>query len=106
MKMVALYRKMIEEMDQEELPPVPRGSILISATGSRVIMKLAMGTPESLFSHESRHENWNERLYVVLVPEGYAATGIDFSITGQMKELAPGYDFRNANITLSFAARF
>ncbi len=91
-KMVALYRKMIGEMDQEELPAVPRGSILISATDPSH-HEARYGYTESLFSHESRYENWNERLYVVLVPEGYAATGIDFSITGQMKELSPGYDF-------------
>jgi tetratricopeptide (TPR) repeat protein len=85
-KMVALYPKMIAEMGQEELPPAPRGSILISREDPSH-HEARYGHTESLFSHESRYENWDERLYVVLVPEGYVATGIDFSITGQMKEL-------------------
>ncbi|MFQ5929712.1 MAG: CsgG/HfaB family protein, partial [Acidobacteriota bacterium] len=91
-KMVSLYRKLIEEMGQEGLPPAPRGSILISAKDPSH-HEARYGYTESLFAHESRYENWDERLYVVLVPKGYVATGIDFSITGQMKELAPGYDF-------------
>lgn len=91
-KMVALYGRMIEKMGQEELPPAPRGSILIRAEDPSH-HEARYGYTESLFSHESRYENWDEKLYVVLVPEGYVATGIDFSITGQMKELAPGYDF-------------
>ena len=91
-KMVSLYGELLEEADSEHLPSPPRGSLLIGAENPGY-QEARYGHTKSLFTHESRYANWNERIYVVLVANGYSATGIDLSITGQMKKLAPGYDF-------------
>ena len=99
-KMVSLYGELLQGADSEHLPSPPRGSLLIGAENPGY-QEARYGHTKSLFTHESRYANWNERIYVVLVANGYSAKGIDLSITGQMKKAGSRLRFRYEGRALS-----
>ena len=90
--MISIYQKLIDEVSNEQLPKPPRGVIVLDPDVP-YFKEADFGHTESLFPDEQKHPNWHEELYAVLVPKGFAATGIEFSVTGQMKQMSTTNDY-------------
>lgn len=90
--MVALYPK-LSAVPPEQMPKPPRGLIRIS-TENPGYREARFAQTESLFMTEQNpNVNWREKFYVVSVPEGYVATGIEMQMNGRLKNINRHHSF-------------
>ena len=83
-KMILIYPQVVSTITDENLPKAPRGVIMLDANDPHY-SELKFNHTPSLFKEEFDHDIWKERYYVVVVPEGYVATGVDIKTTGVLK---------------------
>ncbi len=90
--MISVYKNLLNQNQLENIPKPPRGVIVLDADNPVFEENVFDHTP-SLFPNEQDRATWRERIYVVIVPKGRRAVGVDFSITGQIQAMNPGYDY-------------
>ncbi len=106
-KMIDLYVAMLHDHDHHQdqnqdqnqddpmagkLPPPPRGLIVLDPDHPTVGANRLDEQP-AVFASTHEAVGWRQRLYAVVVPKGYIATGVDLSVSGQLLEMRPYYAY-------------
>ncbi len=93
--MISLYTKMIQAgigPEEADLPEPPRGLIVLDVDRPH-FRSHGFDDRTAIFKEVHEHPHWRERLYAVVVPKGYVATGVDFSVTGQLMKMRPFHSY-------------
>lgn len=90
--LVVIYKNILDQMDKDLWPLPPRGVIVLDPVNSEFRENIFRQNP-SLLTNEDIYPQWHEELYVVVIPPGPAAVGVDLRITGQVNDSDSGYSF-------------
>ena len=90
-KMIGLYVTMLHGEDdptEAKLPDPPRGLVVLDPDHP-MAWAYSLDERPAIFQSVIETPTWRERLYAVVVPKGYVATGVDLSVSGQLLEMRP-----------------
>ncbi len=90
--MATIFRQLDPQTRSAEGLTAPRGVLVLSAADPTHV-ELRFDRTASLFDPEGEEPGWRERLYVVIVPRGHRATGVDLSVTGRLRVRRPYHSY-------------
>lgn len=80
-RMALLYQRIIQNGNPGKRLP-PRGVFVVNPNDPNISKPIGRSRP--LFHQKDENAAWREKLYAVVVPPGYVATGVDMTVTGRL----------------------
>jgi len=90
--MASAYGRLARTTPLAELPPAPRGVLLVDPK-SPTIAEARFGKTRPLFHEQRLFDDWRELFYAVVIPGGYVATGVDMEVRGKVLRVSSENSF-------------
>jgi TolB-like protein len=90
--MSGAYAELARAEDPRDLPPAPRGVFLLDPRSPEIVERRFGRTP-ALFHEQRYRRGWREAFYVVIVPRGFVATGVEMRLGGRVHEVRSDVSF-------------